>query len=753
MRYGKMILALAALLCAAVLTLCGMAQAEEVTIVASGICGAGETSAYPATDAVTWELDSNGTLTLSGEGAVHEYQLVNYVPWNKYRADIKQVVIEEGVTEIPGYSFDNCTNLTSAVIADSVTSFSFPGCSSLQSARIPAGMTTISLKAFNGCSSLTSMEIPQGVTAIGNNAFSGCSGLTSIVIPEGVTSIGTSAFYNCTGLTSVTIPESVTSIGNNAFQNCTGLTEIDLPDGLTELGDYAFQKCSGLTSMVLPDGVTSIGVYTFEACTSLISVTIPDGVTSIGRNAFAGSGLTGISIPDSVTTLGMEAFKDCASLKSIVIPGSVREIPLRAFFRCDSLSSITMCEGVETIGDYAFAYCENLTSISIPDSVASIGTDAFYVSEKPAARSFVFHGEDLPEGNKPLGIGSPYNKIHTIYCYEFSEVDMWATEGGYQIVYIDGKDEAAVWNVILPDDCTLAVGRSMAVTVSTVPAQTDAAISWSSSAPEIVSVENGVLTALSVGEATITASCGEASDTMVVTTFLEVDSFELNAAEIWVVSKKTAQLEILNILPEGATVTFAYASSDTKVATVNKQGKITAKNIGEAVITVTADNGLTRTCTVHVCYPVTGIELDSAEHALETGDSVQLNATVTTRDATYTNKLVTFTSSDESIVKVDESGMVTAVGAGTAEITVKSENGITASCVIVVTEKVIVLDGGDANQDGTIDLLDALVILQYDAGWAVDIDLEASDVNSDDAVDLEDGLLILQYCAGAAALN
>ena len=81
-------------------------------------------------------------------------------------------------------------------------------------------ITGIYASAFENCDDLTSVTIPNSITNIGNFAFSSCSGLTSITIPNSVKSIGDNAFSSCTGLTSITIPNSVTSIGNNAFEYC-----------------------------------------------------------------------------------------------------------------------------------------------------------------------------------------------------------------------------------------------------------------------------------------------------------------------------------------------------------------------------------------------------------------------------------------------------------------------------------------------------------------------------------------------------
>ena len=174
--------------------------------------------------------------------------------------------------------------------------------------------------AFQQCENLTSVTIPNSVTNIGVSAFMGCYRLTSITIPNSVISIGWKAFEGCSGLTSITIPNSVTGIVANTFKGCYRLTSITIPNSVTFIGDYAFEGCSGLTSVTIPNSVTFMGNYAFKGCTGLTSVTISNSVTIIGDYAFEGcTGLTSITIPNSVTSIGNYAFKECTRLRTFII--------------------------------------------------------------------------------------------------------------------------------------------------------------------------------------------------------------------------------------------------------------------------------------------------------------------------------------------------------------------------------------------------------------------------------------------------
>ena len=244
------------------------ATALAADIVDRGTCGAEGNGSN-----LTWTLDSEGVLTISGSGGMHGYGSSD-APWYGSRSRVKSAVIAEGVTSIGESAFENCGSLTSVTIPNSVTS--------------------IGRYAFYYCTSLTSVTIPDSVTSIGWLAFNGCRSLTSVTIPDGVTIINDAVFNGCTSLTSVTIPDSVTSIGGGAFAWCTSLTGIWVTEGNSHYSSDAsgvlfskdkttlVQYPGAFAAYAIPDSVTSIGAGAFGGCTSLTSVTIPDSVTSIG---------------------------------------------------------------------------------------------------------------------------------------------------------------------------------------------------------------------------------------------------------------------------------------------------------------------------------------------------------------------------------------------------------------------------------------------------------------------------------------
>ena len=276
----------------------------------SGSCG----------ENVTWTLTADGTLTISGTGAMTDYTYDSRSPWYSCRTYIKRVVMQQGVTSIGGDAFWDCSGLTSVTIPDGVTSignYAFKGCSNLASVTIPESVTSIGGSAFSGCSGLTdiyyggygtdwqklNVSIPTSATVHFKDNIYG-KGDCGINVTWELTGDGTliisgtgrisnyshdnnAPWYSCrTYIKRVVIQQGVTSIGDRAFWDCSGLTSVTIPDGVTSIGGDAFSGCAALTSVEIPNGVTAIGGSTFSNCIRLAKVTIPKSVTSIGKNAF-----------------------------------------------------------------------------------------------------------------------------------------------------------------------------------------------------------------------------------------------------------------------------------------------------------------------------------------------------------------------------------------------------------------------------------------------------------------------------------
>ncbi len=399
--------------------------------VASGTCGA-------EGDNLTWTLDSEGVLTISGTGAMKDYSNYDEAPWTENSSSILTVKLESGVTSIGKRAFLSCSKMTDVTIPEGVTSIgeeAFGGdglygslyCGSLTSITIPNSVTSIGIDAFDFCKNLSSVTMGSGVTSIGDGAFSNCSGLEDVYIIDidawcrivfnswDATPMyyAKNLYLNGKPVTSVVVPQDVTAL-NYTFCGFKDLTQVTLPDSLTSIGDYAFYSCSSLTSISIPDSVTSIGRGAFLSCGSLVSISIPDSVTSIGNLVFSGcSKLINISIGSGVMSIGGQAFNGCSSLVRIDIPDSVSSIGYEAFSGCSSLVRISIGSGVSSIDGAAFSGCSSLTDVYLTDMDAwcRITFGNFDPDSTPMvyAKNIYLNGDRITSVTMPQGITAVQN--------------------------------------------------------------------------------------------------------------------------------------------------------------------------------------------------------------------------------------------------------------------------------------------------------------------------------------------------------
>ena len=217
----------------------------------SGTCGEG----------IAWTLNTDGQLLISGIGEIASYSQERNVPWSSEAAQIKSVVVSDGITAIGDRAFSGCTALTQVsmpVTLKTIGGWAFNGCASLLEITLPEGLTDISWYAFCGCKGLKEMIFPDSVKSIGASVLSECNHLTNVKLPAGLTCIDYYLFRMCHGLRQIKIPATVTEICGGAFHNCVNLAEVSVPRSVTAIGDYAFLGCENLTRVSVYNGQCKI---------------------------------------------------------------------------------------------------------------------------------------------------------------------------------------------------------------------------------------------------------------------------------------------------------------------------------------------------------------------------------------------------------------------------------------------------------------------------------------------------------------
>ena len=298
---------------------------------------------------------------------------------------LTEVTIPNSVTEIGYWAFAGCHGLKEVTIPNSVTEINelaFANCRSLTKVNYNAVNCTFHYDGwnyiFNECDNLKTLIIGDEVKTIPHEAFKGCDGLKEVLISNSVTKIGAGAFEYCGSLTKLTIPNSVIEIGESAFENCDSLTKLTIPNSVIEIGNGAFAGCDGLKEVIIPNSVTKIGERAFSNCKGLKEVTIPNSVTEIGGDVFAGcSALTKVNYNAEHCVRSNPIFRGCEELKTFNIGNEVRTIPNYIFSNCKGLKEVIIPNSVTKIGEGAFSDCKGLKEVTIPNSVTEIGAGAF----------------------------------------------------------------------------------------------------------------------------------------------------------------------------------------------------------------------------------------------------------------------------------------------------------------------------------------------------------------------------------------
>ena len=497
-------------------------------------------------------------------------------------------------------------------------------------------VTAIGNRAFKGNLRLAAVTIPDTVTEIGQDAFSGCRNLTSVSLSNNLDSIYESAFES-TAISTLSLPSKLTRLDRKAFANCTNLQHVSIPATLTTTtygtisDDWngPFNGCSSLNSVSFAEGITSILSHLFENCNGIREIKIPDGVALIGENAFKNSTLTSIDIPGSVTSIESKAFNSCANLISIKLPDSVTAMGTAVFEGCSNLTDVTLPGTRMNIMADTFKNCTSLKKIVLPETVQYIRSGAF--SNCIALKEIVWSkAPELIDSN------AFYN------CDAITEMDIPATvtSVGYQAFY----DCDGLTKITIPDSVT-SLGDSVFYDCD---ALTDVK--------------------LGAGITTIPASAFRHCDALEqLTVPRRVTAIKDNAFKD---SVKFSSITIPRSVTSISANAFSYLD------------KLTIYGVAGTYAETFANTNSIKFVDRQVS--ATSASLDQTALTLNKGASGQLTLTVTPED--FTDEVV-WKSSDTAVVTVSDTGLVKAVGVGTATIKV-SVGKASASCKVTVLQPV-----------------------------------------------------------------
>lgn len=343
-----------------------------------------------------------GVMTFEGTGEFYknDFDGDEFVWFNTWSDELKEVAIPEGITYIPVSLFAGCYNL--------------------ERVTLPSTLKTIREGAFVYCDSLQRIAIPAKVSSIGSDGFgyppfAGCGSLMQIEVDpanRSYCSDADGALYTKDKATlvafpggrsgSYTVAAGTRTIASGAF-SLSALSSITLPDRLSTIESYAFEDCRALVGLIIPADVTEITAPICAGCEKLSGIwvdvankhyandavgvlyskdfsallecpgsltgkyAVRDGTSLIGPYAFSRSALTEVALPASVAVIDVLAFDGCTGLNEIVIPAGVKEIGGCAFYNCENLKAVYFLGNApETVGEYAFqmSYYDDSTDTS-----------------------------------------------------------------------------------------------------------------------------------------------------------------------------------------------------------------------------------------------------------------------------------------------------------------------------------------------------------------------------------------------------
>ena len=539
----------------------------------------------------------------------------------------------------------------------------FGGCSNLKTVNFEAGSTIVCAALFMGCDGIEEIELSDTITEIGDSAFKNCKNLDRITMNNGIEILESSAFEDCFSLTTINIPNTVKAISNSTFQDCTSLTEVHLSNILKEIPASTFSGCKKLTTINFPSTLTTIGNSAFSGCESLPEAILPSGVEKIETNAFKNcKAMKKAVVPDTVSSIGSSAFYGCEALADITLGSKLKKIESQTFYGCTVLPSIVLPYNVTTIGDSAFVNCTKLTQITVPRNTTSIASNAFsypkkmtmygpsdcYAQTYASGKGIKYVTQDihatsvsLDSTEKTAERYDDFQLTATIAPLNFTDAVVWTSSNeevaavsdtgyveicgvGTAVITVTAGNVKAVckitvlqlidWIEFDEDEIELKAGETYQLKPYISPSDaTNKKLKYTSSDTKVAEVSaSGLVTARSEGEAKIRAAATDGSDEYAVCYVTVTGKAKVTGITL---DRTSAEVKRGEKLTLNVTVSPSYASNkkvvwksaNTKIATVDANGSVTAKAPGRTKITVTSseNSSYQASCTVTVPYKIT----------------------------------------------------------------------------------------------------------------------------------------------------
>lgn len=350
------------------------------------------------------------------------------------------------------------------------------------------------------------------------------------------------------------------------------------------------------------------------------------------------------------------------------------------------------------------AVCQITVTVPL-DSIEITGTTSTLIKGQTTQLGIIYNPADTTDSKTVTWSSSDTNiatvsENGTVTALKAGTVVITANVGNKTDTYDITVEEINLTAIDIKDSTTIHKGETEQLIVTFTPdnATDDKTVEWSSSDETVVTVDtNGKVIAKSVGGAIITAKAGNHTAQCVVTVDAPLKEIVSNVSALNMIKNQTAAITYtLNPTDTTDEKTVIFSSSDTSIVTVEADGTLSAKKAGTAKITLTGANNVTAVVEVTVKeIPINEVVLNKQSAVVEAGNTITLQATIKPANNTDDDQSITWSSSDEKVVKVivdaNDSNKVTleAVAGGTAVITAKTANGTEATCTVKVPKHMI----------------------------------------------------------------
>ncbi len=365
---------------------------------------------------VNWSLDANGKLTLSAkegtDGSTGDYDKAANSPLYAQFNNIKQIVVNDGVTYLGNYLLRGCAveTVSFGKTLTGIGNSCFRDCKSLTAIDLPDTLKNLDSYAFMDCTALKSAVINGSVSKLKDRVFKGCTSLETVTLSASIKEITyntdkkASSFNKCTALTSINYGGTIEAweklLENNKdntlkqasiFVACSdgnyvyGTGKVNYIIGTSGTTNWKLDPETGVLTITAQPGTDGVGAdYTDYKSTpfypykdQIKSVVIEEGVTVLGYRMLREIGMETLSLPEGLLEIKSDCFRECPNLKEVILPSSLKVLARTAFFKCTALTKVVLNGAFTVIEDKTFSGCKLLKEIIWNAPVASINNQGF----------------------------------------------------------------------------------------------------------------------------------------------------------------------------------------------------------------------------------------------------------------------------------------------------------------------------------------------------------------------------------------